>query len=146
LSGSAGIHTFGRDRILLQITYGEAIANYFNDGGNDLGPNGTLTGAATIPSLGWMAYYDRYWSDQWSSAVGFSEHRQDNVGGQAASAFQTGQYFSVNTLWSPVPSFMTGLEFLWGTRENNDNNDGNDTRLQLSLKYNFSGTIHGDQK
>jgi hypothetical protein len=146
LSGSAGIYTFGKDRILLQLTYGEAIANYFNDGGNDLGPDGSLTDAKTIPSLGWMAYYDRFWSDHWSSAVGFSEHRQNNTNGQADSSFKTGQYFSVNTLWTPVPNFMTGLEFLWGQRENNDENDESDTRLQLSLKYNFSGTIYGNRE
>ncbi len=143
LSGSAGIHTIGKDRVLLQLTYGEAIANYFNDGGNDLGPNGALNDGEPIPSLGWMAYYDRFWSDQWSSAVGFSEHRQNNTGGQTGTAFHTGQYFSVNTLYTPIPNVMTGLEFLWGQRENNDNEDGTDTRVQLSLKYNFSGTIYG---
>jgi hypothetical protein len=146
LSGSAGIHTFGKDRILLQITYGEAIANYFNDGGNDLGPDGNLTDAKTIPSLGWMAYYDRFWNDEWSSSIGFSEHRQSNTNGQADTAFKTGQYFSVNTLWTPIPNFMTGLELLWGQRENNDENDEADSRVQLSFKYNFSGTLYAGAK
>jgi hypothetical protein len=41
---------------------------------------------------------------------------------------------------------MTGLEFLWGQRENNDENDEADTRLQLSFKYNFSGTLYGPGK
>lgn len=146
LSGSAGIYTFGKDRILLQLTYGEAISNYFNDGGNDLGPDGALADAKTIPSLGWMAYYDRFWNDAWSSSIGFSEHRQDNTAGQADSSFETGQYASVNTLWTPLPNFMTGLEFLWGQRENNDGNDEDDTRLQLSFKYSFSGTIYGPEE
>lgn len=143
LSGSAGIHTFGKDRILLQFTYGEAIANYFNDGGNDLGPDGNLADGKTIPSLGWLAYYDRFWNDEWSSSIGFSEHRQNNTNGQADDAFKTGQYFSVNTLWTPIPNFMTGLEFLWGRRENNDENDEADSRIQLSFKYSFSGTLYG---
>lgn len=143
LSGSTGIHTFGRDRILLQATLGEGIANYFNDGGNDLGPDGALTDGKPVPSLGWMAYYDRFWNDQWSSSLGFSEHRQNNTSGQAAASFRTGQYFSVNTLWSPLPAFMTGLEFLWGRRENNDERDENDARIQLSFKYKFSGTVYG---
>jgi len=146
LSGSAGIHTIGKDRVLMQVTYGEAIANYFNDGGNDLGPDGNLADAKTIPSLGWMAYYDRFWSDEWSSSVGFSEHRQNNTNGQSDTSFKTGQYFSVNTLWTPLPNFMTGLEFLWGRRENNDENDESDSRVQLSFKYNFSGTIYGPAK
>jgi hypothetical protein len=145
VSGSGGIHTFGRDRILLQLSYGRAIANYFNDGGTDLAPDANLNDATTVPSLGWMTYYDRYWNDQWSSSIGFSEHRQDNTGGQSGTSFKTGQYFSVNTLWSPVTDFMTGLEFLWGRRENNDNEDASDTRVQVSLKYNFDGTIGGDQ-
>ncbi len=116
LSGSAAINTFEKDSVMLQLTYGEAIANYFNDGGNDLGPDSLADGAdgKTIPSLGWMAYYNRSWNDEWSSAIGYSEHRQTNTNGQADSAFKTGQYFSVNTLWTPIPDFMTGLEFLWG--------------------------------
>jgi hypothetical protein len=146
LSGSAGIHTIGKDRVLMQVTYGEAIANYFNDGGNDLGPDGALADGKTIPSLGWMLYYDRFWSDEWSSSVGYSEHRQSNTNGQDDDSFKTGQYFSVNTLWTPIPNFMTGLEFLWGQRENNDENDESDSRIQLSFKYNFSGTLYGPGK
>jgi hypothetical protein len=36
LSGS--IHTVGKDNVLLQVAYGEGIANYFVDGGVDLAP------------------------------------------------------------------------------------------------------------
>jgi hypothetical protein len=32
---------------------------------------------------------------------------------------------------------MTGAELLWGSRENKDGNSNHDTRMQLSVKYNF---------
>ena len=33
---------------------------------------------------------------------------------------------------------MTGVELLWGQREDNDGDSGNDIRLQYSFKVSFS--------
>jgi hypothetical protein len=35
----SSIKTFGKDQVLLQVVYGEGIANYMNDGGMDLAPS-----------------------------------------------------------------------------------------------------------
>ena len=85
-----------------------------------------------------MAYYDHYWNDQWSSSIGYSRVQVDNTNFQEATAFQTAQYASVNLLYTPSDKIMMGGEFLWGTREDKDGEEGEDYRLQVSFKYAFS--------
>jgi hypothetical protein len=120
----------------MQLAYGHGIANYFNDGGVDLAPNGT-GGAEALPILGALVYYDHYWSNKWSSSVGYSLTSQDNSAGQTASAYKQGQYASVNLLHYPAKNVMVGGELLWGERENLNGNSAADNRVQFSAKFNF---------
>lgn len=148
LNLTSNIKVFSKDVIHLGVVYGEGIASYMNDGGMDLGPkgqlvvlpDGTLTGlrADVVPLLGLTAYYDHYWTDELSSSIGWSQTKVDNLSFQAGDAFQTGQYASVNLLWTPHKRIMMGGEFLWGQREDNDGAKGDDARLQFSFKYAFS--------
>jgi len=133
---SGALHTVGKDNLLMQLAYGHGIANYFNDGGVDLAPDGNGN-AEALPILGWLLYYDKYWNPKWSSSIGYSEALQDNSGGQLPSAFKAGRYFSANILHYPAKSVMVGAELLWGERENNNGNNGSDSRVQFSAKYNF---------
>jgi hypothetical protein len=88
---------FGKDQLNGQIVGGRAIASYMNDGGVDLAPNANLN-AETVQTLGWLLYYNHAWSDKWTSALGYSEHKQDNTDGQLGNAFKRGSYGSVNAL------------------------------------------------
>jgi hypothetical protein len=128
---------FKRDKVYAQLTYGEGISSFMNDGGNDLAPNAALE-AATVPSYGYMLYYEHPWNPMWMSSIGYSEHRQDNTGGQTADAFKKGSYFSANALYTPAPNILLGAEILWGRRENRGGASGSDTMIQFSAKYNFS--------
>jgi hypothetical protein len=134
---SGAVHTVGKDTVMVQVAYGEGIANYFNDGGNDLAPRSITGGAEALPILGLLLYYDKYWSDKWSSSIGYSETAQHNSGGQEPTAFHTGQYASVNLLHYPAKNVMVGGEFLWGKLEQNSGLTGHDNRVQFSAKFNF---------
>jgi len=134
---SGAVNTIGKDKVLMQLAYGNGIANYFNDGGTDLAPLNNTGGAEALPILGALVYYDRYWSDKWSSSIGLSETWQDNSEGQTASAFHRGSYFSVNLLHYPVKNVMVGSEFLWGRLEQNGDDAATDSRVQFSGKFNF---------
>jgi hypothetical protein len=136
LNASGAFKAFGADRITWQLAGGTAIASYMNDGGIDLAPNAQRR-AQAVRSLGWLAYYHHAWTDKWSSAVGYSQHAQDNTDGQLGSAFRRGSYASVNALYALASNVLTGAEYVWGKRENKDGASATDYRLQFSTKVSF---------
>ncbi|MGJ7509842.1 DcaP family trimeric outer membrane transporter [Variovorax sp. GT1P44] len=134
LSGTYNL--FGKDKLSWQVVGGQGIASYMNDGGVDLAPGAGLQ-AETVPSLGWLAYYNHAWSEKWSSAIGYSEHRQNNTAGQLATAFRKGSYSSVNLLYTASRNVLLGGEFIWGRLENKLGLSADDYRLQFSTKLTF---------
>ena len=140
---STNIKLLERDRIIGQVVYGEGIASYMNDGGMDLAPQlvrpepDLKVSAEAVPLTGVVAYYDHWWSDRWSSSIGYSYTEVDNTNFQDPGAFHKGQYASTNLLFYPGENLMVGGELMWGERENNDGASDDDVRFQFSVKYNF---------
>jgi len=133
-----------KDAIRLQVVYGEGIASYMNDGGMDLAPSAdwqssvvTDLEAEAVPLTGVLAYYDHWWSDKWSSSIGYSFTEVDNTNFQDPGAFQKIDYASGNLLFYPADNLMFGAELMWGQRENNDGASEDDVRFQFTAKYNF---------
>lgn len=137
LNASAGLTVGARDKLNLQLAYGEGIASYVNDGGSDLAPNDEVTGPELLPLLGALLYYDHYWTERWSSTLGWSINEQDTTDGQYGSAFHRGQYGNLNLLYYPAPGVMIGGEFVYGELELEDGSKADDSRLQMSFKYRF---------
>ncbi|MCM2310155.1 MAG: DcaP family trimeric outer membrane transporter [Steroidobacteraceae bacterium] len=133
-----------KDAIRLQVVYGEGIASYMNDGGMDLAPSASHTAgvvtdveAEAVALTGVLAYYDHWWSDKWSSSIGYSFTEVDNTNFQDPGAFQKIDYASGNLLFYPADNLMMGAELMWGERTNNDDASEDDVRFQFSVKYNF---------
>jgi hypothetical protein len=132
----------------LGAVYGRGIASYMNDGGMDFGPNvavipepGNLVlvpSAEAVKLFGMTGYVDLNWSKKWTSSIGYSFDKVSNTNFQTATAFQKGQYASVNLLWHPENRVFTGGELLWGKRTDNDGNSGKDIRFQYSFHWDFS--------
>jgi hypothetical protein len=157
-------HTFGwgahvssnigidkKDAFKWSVIYGHGVENYMNDAPVDIAPKVTtnihrpITGDP-LPILGIVAFYDRYWSEKWSTSIGYSLVNIDDVPLQLPNSFRRGQYGLVNLLYYPVKDVMTGAEFQWGRRQNFA--DGwvyDDYRVQLSFRYNFSFKFGGDK-
>ncbi|MDR3606155.1 MAG: DcaP family trimeric outer membrane transporter [Oligoflexia bacterium] len=137
---TSNIKTIGQDKVDLGAVYGKAIAAYMNDGGVDLAPQGVPGSlqAETVPLWGIVAYYDRYWNDHFSTSVGYSRTQVSNRSFQAGDAFHSGEYASINLLYTPVKNVLMGAEYLWGRRVDNNFNSGDDTRTQVTFKYSFS--------
>jgi hypothetical protein len=139
-----------RDTIRASVVYGEGIQNYMNDAPVDVGlasnPGNILTPVIgeALPMLGIVLFYDKTWSDQWTSTIGYSRLDIDNSDLQTGDAFKVGQYGLVNILYTPIPSVMLGPELQWGQRENNsDGFSVDDVRIQFSAKYKFGKTWGG---
>ena len=131
-----------QDTLRLGGVYGQGIASYMNDGGTDLAPQQQFPSSAlqprAVPLYGILAYLDHTWSTQFSSAIGYSRSQVSNTNFQTQSAYHTGQYASVNLLFTPFKNIMFGGELLWGSRTDRDSSNGDDVRLQISAKYSFS--------
>jgi len=138
-----------KDVLRLQVVYGAGIENYMNEGPADLGIDSTagtpMSGKGkALPVLGIVVFLDHTWNDKWSSSIGYSRVDITTSNGQKADAFKLGQYALGNLLYSPVPNFMTGIEFQYGQRQNNsDGWKADDFRIQFGAKFNFSQTIGG---
>lgn len=130
-----------KDALKVGVVYGAGIASYMNDGGMDLAPKGSTTttlSAKAVPLLGVSAYYDIQWNDKWTSSLGASLTQVDNTDYQAADAFKSGHYASANLLYYPTKNVFYGVEYLYGRREDNNGEAGQDQRVQLSAHYSFS--------
>jgi hypothetical protein len=139
-----------KDTVRLQYVFGEGIQNYMNDSPVDIGIVNNFSNPVTpilgepIPLHGVVAFYDRTWSDLFTSSIGYSWQLNDNTDGQAPSAFRVGHYALGNILYHPVKNVMAGGEFQWGRRENfSDGFRSNGYKLQFSFRYNFSWTLGG---
>jgi hypothetical protein len=112
-----------------------------NDGGMDLAPSANFnTGdleAEAVALTGALAYYDHWWSDQWSSSIGYSITKVDNTNFQDPGAFSKIDYASGNLLYYPADNLMIGGELMWGERKNNNDDTEDGFRFQFSVKYNF---------
>jgi hypothetical protein len=145
-SGHANI--FDHDKLIGSIVYGEGIASYMNDGGTDLAPKIVTSagappriGPTALPLLGVMAYLEHHWDDQWTTSGGYSMTKVDNSSLQSANAYKRGEYASINLLYTPIKSVLIGAEFMWGKRVDFNGASGNDPRIQLSAKYDFSADL-----
>lgn len=137
---STQLRIFTRDKIYASVLMGQGIASYMNDGGMDLAPEGAPGNLRpkAVPLYGITAYYEHGWSERWVSSIGYSRTQVENTTFQSGSAFHSGDYASVNLLYSPVKSVLFGAELLWGRRTDNNFSKGEDVRSQISFKYNFS--------
>jgi hypothetical protein len=141
---SGVFNLFEKDAMRLQFVYGEGIASYMNDGGMDLAPSATRSGGVVtdveseaVQLTGVVAYYDHWWSDKWSSSIGYSFTEVDNTNFQELDTFQKADYASGNLLYYPTDNLMVGAELMWGQRTNLDDESDDDVRFQFSVKYNF---------
>jgi len=145
--GSTNVKLGDVGTIKASVMYGEGDENYMNDAPVDVGlqtnigegnPHRPVTGKA-LPALGAVAFFDWNWSDHYSSAVGYSLVDIDNSDLQTPEAFHRGHYALANFLAYPVKNLMTGLQFMWGRRQNfRDGFSVDDYRIQFSARYEFS--------
>lgn len=141
---SGHVAVLDKDKLIGSVVYGHGIASYMNDGGVDLAAEGTFPNDVhpeAVPLLGVNAYYDHYWCDTLSSSIGYSFTEVDNTNLQEPDAFKKGQYASINLLYTPAKKLMIGGELLWGERTDHDGTNGEDVRIQVSVKYDFSTSI-----
>ena len=85
-----------------------------------------------------MGSYQHYWwSDRYSSTVTYSLLRMFDLEAGTSSTFQRAQYLGANFQWFPQKRLMIGIEYLFGQRQNRDEQSADDNRLQASTQVTF---------
>lgn len=155
---SGNINTWGEDSLMGGFFGGRGIAALIDDTtGLNLdavstsGPGGQLKAMGLI---GAWAAYERIWNPDFRSTAafgflkGYSDFIDRNLGprssdGALVGIFKETIYTSVNLVWTPIPLFEFGAEYLYGHQEMKDgstdfdSNKGHDHRIQVTLRIIF---------
>ncbi len=131
---SAKVSTFGKDNAIVQATYGDGVGRY--RGGTAAAPDsdGNLE-AVTI--LGLHGSYQHHWSKEFRSTAGYSWGDADVPDGAPSTSTEQVTYGFANLIWQFTERAWVGIEYLYGTRETFDDEDGHANRVQLALKFLF---------
>lgn len=153
VSGSITVNA--DDVIQFQVVHGEGVGRYINDtccsyysnekegidsteatGGVDAGldENG---GLIAIPISAGFAYYNKQWSKKWSSAIGYSYLKVDNLASQKDKAIKNSTYASTNLIWYPVSQVKAGIELLYGDIQSKSGFENDDYRIQTSVGFKY---------
>jgi len=136
VNAAAAFSLFESDSVQGQVTYGEGIFRYLNDNfvANDAAfdEDGDLT---AIPCLAVMLGYTHQWNEAWRSTASWGRVSLDNQSSQDPTAYATTQYASLNVIWQIRKRLTLGLEGLYGSKEQNDGDEGNVFRVHFGLVY-----------
>ena len=131
---------WGKDQLLWALGGGRGVASYFAGSGGlsldaFLQPNGAL--AVTRLAGGMLSYQHFFWNDRLSlTGIGSLLRLFDLEAGTDATLRQS-LYFGGVLQYFPNKRFMTGIEYLFGRRENRNEQTGSDNRLQVSTQVSF---------
>jgi hypothetical protein len=136
---AGSVKTFGEDYAMGGWVWGKGIAHYIPDI-SGLGLDAALDPAGSLQALeeyGGYASYTHKWSPKIRSTGVAGYLAMNNRSFQPLTAFSSSQYYSLNVIWNPWGSLNVGAELLYGKNKTFDGNTANDTRVQMSVQYDF---------
>ncbi|MCB1729493.1 MAG: porin [Halieaceae bacterium] len=142
ISGSFNTPYFDyRDKFLFQVNKGNGIGRYVNDL-NSIGNYDGIFNQATgdLQLFNVFATYgslQHWWGDTSRSNFTLGYVDINNPGFVEGDAYKRTIRASANFMWNPIVSVDTGIEYLWGRRENKDGGHGDAQQIQMMIRYMF---------
>jgi hypothetical protein len=132
LNLSSKFATVGKDSAIVQVTYGDGVGRY--RGGTTAAPDsdGDLE-AVTV--LGLMGSYEHHWSSEYRSSIGYSWGEGDLPSGSPTTSTEDLTYAFANFIWQFTERAWAGVEYLYGTRDTADREEGHANRIQFALRF-----------
>ena len=140
LSGRHLVGASKKNAIVATATVGSGSAHRVIalafDGGNDA----VITPDGLDAMQHWQVYggYSLYWSDSFNSTVSAAWAQLDNSEFQPDDSIRKAGSVHANLIWFPYRMASTGIEVMWGRRENKDGASGNAWRIQGMVKFKFN--------
>lgn len=142
LSGKIATPYFDdRDKLLFQINTGNGIGRYVNDLSSIGNYDGIFNEKNKLElfyiTAGYVSWQHWWGINQLRSNFTLGAVEVDNPDFVESDAYKRTLRFSANLLWSPIPRIDLGGEYLWGQRENQDDEEGTATQFQIMARYRF---------
>ncbi|MFO0948518.1 MAG: DcaP family trimeric outer membrane transporter [Planctomycetota bacterium] len=129
-----------RSRFRLQYAFGWGISRYIQDT-SGLGLDGEvdpITGSFDLLyAVGWTVSYEHWFNAKWLTNITYSDASTAHNANQPGSTYAGANYLAASLWWIPVTDMSIGVEYLYGERENLDNERGVAHRVQSVFQYNF---------
>jgi len=138
LAGKIKVPVLGeKDNFKFQVVYGSGIGSYNNDKGYDDALFNIGGDLKTIDSFEGYGAFQHWWTGSLRSSAVFGWVDVDNRDEQSDDSLNRTLYTAANLVWSPYKQVDIGMEYLWGKRENKNNDDGTANRIQATTKFKF---------
>jgi hypothetical protein len=133
---SGGLKMFAADNLIASFSYGDGIGRYIQDlPSGSAGVVDALGDLHLLTAWGAMVGYRHQWCEHWRSTASYSYVTLDSRPEQTGFAYDQTHYAQGNLIWAPTKNFYVGIEYLYGHKEAQNGNSGDDHRVQLSLQY-----------
>jgi hypothetical protein len=124
-----------KDKVIYQVVYGPGVGRMRGGLSAGLDADGNLE---ALTDIGITVGLEHQWSSAFSSVLVYNYGEVNNTAGQPQSSLANTNYFSGNVLWKFAPNAFVGLEYLYGTRQDESDDKGDANRLQFSVRYTFN--------
>jgi hypothetical protein len=124
-----------KDKFIYQVVYGPGVGRFRGGISAGLDANGNLE---AITDVGATVGLQHFWNDNFSSLFVYNQGSIDDTAGQPVTDISRINYMAANLVWHFVDHAFVGVEYLRGTREDINKEDGTANRLQFSVKYSFN--------
>ena len=139
--GSGKLNITSSTSFLFQAEYGKGIANYIQDIsgiGYDLIPTANDNGNLKAPGMwGLFGAFQHNWNPKLYSTITYSHARLEARGSLGGDTYKYAQYAGANLLWNFTEFGTTGIEYVFGRRNNFNHDYGNASRINAMIQYRF---------
>lgn len=138
VSAAGTVPTFGKDDLRFMLNYGNGLGRYMYTNFEGAALDVENDEIEQVDQWGGFLAYRHYWMDNLRSSLVYSYGEADNdtdvVPETVNKRFQS---IHANLIWSPIPAVNLGLEYLYGQRELENDEDGDLNRIQFGAQYSF---------
>ena len=132
---SGQLNFLKKDKLIYQVVYGPGVGRFRGGYSAGLDENGDLE---AIADVGATVGIQHFWNDKFSSLFVYNQGSNDTTVGQPQTDISGMNYMAVNLIWHFVDNAFAGIEYLRGTRDDINEEDGTANRIQFSVKYGFN--------
>jgi hypothetical protein len=129
-----------RCRISGQYTVGRGIGRYIQDTvgqGLDGQVDPVSGNFELLATTAYVISYEQWYTEKWLSNFTYTETHVGSNGGQPGSTYVGAKYLGISLWFIPITNLSLGMEYLYGQRENLNEERGQANRFNALVQYNF---------